>query len=158
MNFFSRPTQELNPIIELFVGPLLGVLIIFFIISIVLIISFIVGRIKLFKKCGQAGWKAIIPFYGTYIQDVKIAGLHWSFFVLEEIWGFGLYSSILIIIVKIMSFYNLAKKFHKEPTASVIFGSIFSGAVTMIYGFSSSYIYDDKEPVSKCGIFGSILK
>lgn len=153
-----RPIEDLNKIPELLIGPLLAFLIFVIVICLAFITIGIVGRYKLFKKCGQAGWKSLIPFYGTYIHDVKIAGLHWAFFILEETWFFGLYSSVLTIIVKIMSYYNLAKKCHKDPAVTTIFGAVFPGIVTMVYGLSSKCVYDENEKVSQIGIFGSIIK
>lgn len=157
MNYFG-PIEDLNTIPELLAGPLLAFFILVIVFGLTFIIIGLVGRYKLFKKCGQAGWKSLIPFYGTYIQDVKIAGIHWAFFILEETWFFGLYSSVLVIIVKIMSYYNLAKKCQKDPAVTTIFGAVFPGIVTMVYGFSSKCIYDENEKVSQIGIFGSIIK
>lgn len=118
---------------------------------------FIIGRIFLFKKCGKAGWKAVIPVYGTYVQDVEIAGIHWAFFIAEEMIFFGWTSVIISGIVKAMSFYNLAKKCHKNPVAPAILGGFFSGILTMVYGYPTSTIYDSNVKVGKCSFFDNIL-
>ena len=49
-----------------------GVYVVFLIAIIIFLICLLIGRIALFKKCGEAGWKAIIPFYSDYVMDVKI--------------------------------------------------------------------------------------
>ena len=40
----------------------------------------VVGRWKLFSKAGEEGWKAIIPFYGTYTM-YKLTWINWLFVV-----------------------------------------------------------------------------
>lgn len=139
---------------------------IFIVVIVVLAVftPFIIGRIFLFKKCGKAWWKAIIPVYGTYVQDVEIAGLHWAFFLVEEILiffptkSFYWISSLLTIVVKAMSFYNLAKKCHKDPIAPAILGGIVPGIFTMIYGFSQNTIFDQNVEVGNCSFFDNIIK
>lgn len=32
----------------------------------------IIGMFKVFEKFGEAGWKAIVPFYGTYLQGLHV--------------------------------------------------------------------------------------
>lgn len=150
--------EDINKIIELFVGPLLVFTIVIFIICLALFVVLLIGRIKLFKKAGYAGWKAIIPIYGNYIQDVKISGLHWVFFVAEEMIFFGWVSSMITIIIKAMSFYNLAKKCHRDPIPSTIFGGILAGIVTMVYGLSNSISYDSSVNVEKCSFFNNLIK
>lgn len=150
--------EDINKIVELLVGPLLVFTIAAIFIGLALLIVLLIGRIKLFNKAGYAGWKAIIPIYGNYIQDVKISGLHWAFFVAEEIVFFGWVSSIVTIVVKAMSFYNLANKCHEDPIPVSIFGGIFAGIVTTIYGLSNRISYDSSVKVGSCSFFNNLIK
>ena len=113
-----------NTIIDLFTGPLVGFLVAYILIMLAIIITLLIGRVKLFIKCGQKWWKAIIPFYGTYIFIVDITGLHWAFFILSITMFFNLYSVLLVYFVWAMTFYNLGKKFHRDVAAATIFGTL----------------------------------
>lgn len=121
------------------------------------VVIYLVGSIRLFKKCGKEGWKAIIPFYSNYVFTCEICGLHWAWFVatllidlavIEE----GSIAVLLRFFVKAMAFYNLALKGHKETTPALIFGALFPEIVTCIYGFGS-YEYDSYIDVKKSGLF-----
>ena len=46
------------------------------IICLIAVIFKVVSRWIFFKKCGEEGWKALIPFYTDYTV-IKIAGLNW---------------------------------------------------------------------------------
>lgn len=155
---YNKLLEDTNKVIELFTGPLAAFLITIIVIVLAIRIIILIGKIKLFIKCGQAWWKAIIPFYGTYVFIVKIAGLHWAFFVLEEVMFFGLYSILLSSIVTAMTFYNLGKKFNRDVAAATIFGTLFSGIVVLIYGYNSKIIYDPSIKVNNCSFFGNIIK
>lgn len=72
-------------------------------ITIVLCVVVIIAMYKLFKKAGEAGWKAIIPIYNLYIL-YKIT------------WGNGLLFLLLLIpfvniVISIITYYKLAKAF-----------------------------------------------
>ena len=72
-------------------------------ITIVLCVVVLVAMYKLFKKAGEAGWKAIIPIYNLYIF-YKIT------------WGNGLLFLLLLIpfvniVISIITYYKLAKAF-----------------------------------------------
>lgn len=143
---------------NLFAGTLAGTALILLILLIVLVIMLLVGRIALFSKCGIAGWKAIVPFYSDYVMDVQICGLHWAFFIAEEFLTFGTYSWLVKTIIEAMRYYNLAVKFHKDTIPTTIFGALFPSIIEMVYGFSSSNVYDSNEPVGNCGFFNRVVK
>lgn len=132
-----------------------GVYVVFLIAIIIFLICLLIGRIALFKKCGEAGWKAIIPFYSDYVMDVKICGLHWAFFVVEAFLGFGVYTRIVSVFIYAMRYYNLSKKFHKDTVPTTIFGAIFSSIVEMVYGLGSTYTYDASVQVGNCGFLNN---
>ena len=59
----------------------LTILIPLIIIGIAILILYIVGYIKLFKKAGRNGWEAIIPFYNNWVL-VEISELSWWWFLI----------------------------------------------------------------------------
>lgn len=132
--------------------------IVIFVVSLVFLVCLALGRIWLFKKCGQSWWKAIIPIYSDYVMDCKVCGLHWAFFIAEALLSFEAYTRLVSLVIYAMRYYNLAKKFHKDPIPSTIFGAIFSSIVEMVYGFGSTYQYDENEPVGNCGFFNKVVK
>ena len=155
---YNRLTEDFNKIIELITGPLLVFFITLTALFLVIRLILLIGKIKLFIKSGQAWWKAIIPFYSSYVLIVKIAGLHWAFFILSITMFFNLYSVLLVYFVWAMTFYNLGKKFHRDVAAATIFGTLFSGIVVSIYGYNSKIEYDPEVKVNKCSFFENIIK
>lgn len=126
-------------------------------VGILLIVIVIVGKVKLFQKCGKEGWKAIIPFYSDYVFTREICGLHWAWFVGLLVIDLYIVTSsptatIIRFFVKAISFYNLALKCHKDPIPSFIFGGLFSGIVTCVYGFGR-YDYDKYVDVKPSALF-----
>lgn len=143
---------------NLLAGGFLGFSLILAIAILVFVILLLIGRIALFRKAGIAGWKAIIPFYSDYVMDVKVCGLHWAFFVAEEFLTFGSWTQVINVVIRAMRYYNLAKKCHKDAIPTTIFGALFPSIVEMVYGISSSYEYDQNEPVGNCGFFNKVVK
>ena len=96
-------------------GILLGILgfmcIIVFAIQIVMIIS----MWKVFTKCGEKGWKSLIPIYNVYVMT-QIAEVEWWYIFL-----------FIVPIVNIYAMYviynNIAKKFGKSTGFTI--GMIF---------------------------------
>ncbi len=75
------------------------------IVWLVLLVLYLVAYFKIYSKAGEAGWKCIIPIYGTYILFKIIYGNGWKFlFLLIPIFG---------EIVAIVSLFRLAKVFGK---------------------------------------------
>lgn len=89
----------------------------------------IVAMWRIFVKAGEEGWKAIVPFYNTYIL-YKIT------------WGNGLYFLLLLIpcvnvVIQIITSVKLAKVFGKGIGFTL--GLIFLGPIfQLILGFDSS--------------------
>lgn len=133
------------------VGIIIGVL------ALIGVFIYLYGQIRLFTKCGQEWWKAIIPFYNDYIFTVKICGLHWGWYV-------GILASSLLLandqgiavllrfFVKGMCYYNLATRCSKDPIPSMIFGALFPEAVCVYYGLNNAY-YDPFIEVKQSGLF-----
>lgn len=126
-------------------------------ISLVFVIIAVVGQCRLFVKCGQEWWKAIIPFYSSYIFTVKICEMHWAWFVATllvdlSIVEAGNIAVILRMFVKAMCFYNLGLKGRRDPVVSLIFGALFPEITTCVYGFGS-YTYDPYVEVKQSGLF-----
>ena len=92
-------------------------------IAIVALVVVIIGEVKLFKKAGKPGWAAIVPFYSTFVF-VEIAGLNWWYFLIAisgtifnflGIKGLSPLTWIASAVVNFFIFYNLGKKFQKNP-------------------------------------------
>ena len=142
----------------------------------------IIARWIFFKKCGEAGWKAIIPVYNE-LTLLKVAGMNWwwIFFIYAssilsifnstisslaqsyESIGLSLVSlffslivfaaSVFTIITKIGSAINIAKRFHKSGGYAVLI-IFFEPIMFLILGLSKDAVYDKKVKVSQNGIFG----
>ena len=137
----------------------LGMLFLFLAILIPIIVVYIIGLWKLFKKAGKKGWEAIVPFYNTYVL-IEIAGLNWWYFLIAisgticsilGITGLDTVCTLLSMAVNFFVFYNLAKKFRKEPIPWAIGGTLVSPIITMIFGFAGGFVYDPNVEVSKNG-------
>ena len=134
-----------------------GVALVVSLISLLFVILFVAARVRLFKKCGKEGWKAIIPFYATYVEYVEIDGLHWGWFLAWMTITIGSLENSFIfalrIFMKAASFYNLAVRCKKEnPIPSAIFGAFFPEITTMVYAFSN-IDYDPTIEVKQSAIF-----
>lgn len=136
-----------------------GLVLVFLAILIPIIVVYIIGLWKLFKKAGKKGWEAIVPFYSTYVL-IEIAGLNWWYFLIAisgticsilGITGLDTVCTLLSMAVNFFIFYNLAKKFKKEPVLWAILGTLFEPIILMIFGFAGSFVYDSSVEVSKNG-------
>ena len=133
------------------VGGVLGtVLMIFLVIYVLLVIA----TWKIFKKAGEAGWKAIIPIYNGYIL-YKICGMKnwfWISLIVSVVVGIikgaagenktilnavNIISGIFDIVVGIMLCNKMAKAFGKGIGYTL--GLIFLPNIfTLILGFGSA--------------------
>ena len=59
-------------------GLSLGLILFVSIIALAIIVLYVIGTWKLFKKAGKQGWEALIPFYSTYVL-VEISGLNYHY-------------------------------------------------------------------------------
>lgn len=141
------------------VGASVAFIMVFLLIIFAFVIVYVIALAKLFKKAGESGWKAIIPFYNTFVL-IQIAGLNWWYFLIAisgtilsvlGITGLDTLCSLAGYLVNFFIFYNLAKKMHKNPIGYAI-GAIFVMPImTMIFGFSNNYNYDRNVQVSPNG-------
>ena len=155
---------------------------IFLFIAIICIIFNIIARWIFFNKCGEKGWKALIPVYDEYIL-LKISGMNWW-------WIFLLYASSILsivqstinilaansqaldlsivslfisllsfaasaatIITKVNESINISKKFHKGAGYAVLL-VFFEPIMLLILGASKNNKYDSSVKVSPNGFFG----
>ena len=142
-----------------------GSIVLFFIILafiIALLVVYIIGAVKLYQKAGKPGWAAIVPFYSTYVLT-EIAGLYWWYFLIGiagsifNIAGLKDLSGLATIasgIFNFFVFYNIAKKFNKNPIEYAILAIFFAPIMVMILGFTKNATYDSNIEVSPNGPVG----
>ncbi len=158
------------------------ILLVCFCIAILATVFNIVARWIFFNKCGERGWKAIIPVYNE-ITLLKLSGMNWW-------WIFFLYAAGLVsifqtlfdvieirypsyglttlslfisliafvasaatILTKINECINLAKKFNKNGGYGVLL-FFFEPIMFLVLGLSKDNKYDSKVKVSPNGFFG----
>lgn len=124
-------------------------------------VLYVVGLWKVFKKAGEDGWKALIPFYNTYVL-IKIVGLSWWWFLLAVAPTLvGLVSgtatlvslgSICQILANVCIAKNLSMKMHKD-TATIVLLVLFPVIMYPVLGLGSS-TWDDSVQTPQNGIFG----
>lgn len=144
----------------IFLGSIV-LLIMLCLICLPLIIVFIIGKWKLFKKAGKNGWEAIIPFYSDWIY-VEIAGVQWWFFLIVIAGSIcSIIDSNLVVLGNIASLFgmfccnfNIAKKFNRDVFWAVIL-TICPFIVIPILGFSSKWQWDNSVSVSCYGPFNN---
>ena len=78
----------------------------YMILILVIAVIMIVANWKVFTKAGKPGWASIIPLYNMYVM-FEIAGMNGWMFLLTFV-------PIANIIIQIMLYLNLAKKFGKS--------------------------------------------
>ena len=144
-------------------------LILFAIIMIVVAVVIVIGNYKFYQKAGVEGWKAIVPFYNSWVL-VEIAGLEWYWFlaliaptafsILANIIPFfGLLSwlgYVIMIIGNVSLFTNLSKKMNKD-TGWVVCGVLFGSIVTAIEGFSKKSTFNKDVVVPKDGVLENLM-
>ncbi len=76
------------------------------ILVLVIAVIMIVANWKIYTKAGKPGWASLVPFYNMYVM-YEIAGMNGWMFLLTFI-------PIVNIVIQIMLYLNLAKKFGKS--------------------------------------------
>ena len=76
------------------------------ILVLVIAVIMIIANWKIYTKAGKPGWASIVPFYNMYVM-YEIAGMNGWMFLLTFI-------PIVNIVIQIMLYLNLAKKFGKS--------------------------------------------
>lgn len=130
-------------------------------VSLAFYVIYVIGLWKLFKKAGEDGWKAIIPFYNTYTL-ITIVGLNWWWFLIDVIPslmifipGFAAFSSLAYIaqmLVKICIASNLSLKMNKSTGVTVLL-VLFPGIMYPVLGLGSS-TWDSSVKPPQNGVFG----
>lgn len=157
--------MELQELLEQFSdsGVLAGgaffILFIFGAILIAFLVIYIIGAVKLYQKAEKPGWAAIIPFYNTYVLT-EIAGLNWWYFLIAiagtilSMAGLENISGITFItsgVFNFFAFYNIGKRFNKNPVTYGVLAIFFAPILVMILGLSQNNKYDSSIPVSLNG-------
>ena len=62
-----------------FAATSIGLIVFLGIIAIAFYVVYVIALAKLFKKAGEDGWKAIIPFYNVFELN-QISRLNWLYF------------------------------------------------------------------------------
>ena len=168
----------------MFEGLAEAIIILLIISGIAILISLalkISSRWVLYKKCGEEGWKSLIPIY-TDLTLLKVSGLNWWWIFLiyagSSAYIFGMvlsivrldyssdYSSSFSVINSMGSFVglitlfakfniglNLSKKFNESAGYAVLI-MFFEPIMFFILGLSKSQEYDETVEVSENGVFG----
>lgn len=137
-----------------------GLLIVILLVVLAVAVVLLIGKWKFYTKAGQAGWKAIIPFYSDYVLACDIAGLKWWWFLIL------LVPTILSILnvegalvtlgnlVQLFGFanvaFNLSKKLNKS-TGWVVATTLFSGLMLAIEGYSKANNFNASAVVTENG-------
>lgn len=142
----------------------------------------IASRWIFYRKCGEGGWKAIIPVYDE-LTLLKVSGMNWwwifilygvlilsvfnsyisSFSQAYDSVGLSFFSmifsfivvtaSVFTILVKIGSAINITRRFHKSGGYAVLI-LFFEPIMFFILGLSKNAVYDKDVKVSPNGLFG----
>ena len=144
----------------------LGIFMIFFVILFVaIVVVFLVGKCKMYKKTGKQGWEAIVPFYSQWVYT-EIAGVEWWWFFallftnlfsissqFEEGLSFNFnFGAVIGFIGSFVCNYNISKKLHKDTGFAVLMS--FLGIVMIpLIGFSNNYSFDNNVNLTKNGPF-----
>lgn len=93
----------------------------FVILSIVYFITAHIGLYKIFEKLGIEGWKALVPFYGTYLA-VKMIKKSWAWTITYYVpfLGFVVWMGIVVELMKL-----LGKTSFKDHFLGVVFAGIY---------------------------------
>ena len=138
------------------IGLIIGLL------ALAIAIFLIITYIKLYKKSGQAGWEAIIPFYSSWVE-CKFTGCHWIVFIAAiagsaldflniNVGKLDIIFNLLFVFSYVATTYNLSKKFNKDTGFFV--GMLLLPVVFIpILAFSSKEKYDKNVKVKNCAFF-----
>ena len=93
----------------------------FLILSALYFIATHIGLYKIFEKLGEDGWKALVPFYSTYLA-VKMVKKSWLWTIVYYVpfLGFVVWMGIIVELMKL-----LGKTSFKEHFLGVVFAGIY---------------------------------
>lgn len=98
----------------------IGFLTTFLIVMIAMVVLNIIGNWLMYKKAGQPGWAAIIPFYTDYVSFAAFWGEGFLFLVpivlglLSNIPFVGFACSLVVIAINLMTAYKTSTAFGKN--------------------------------------------
>lgn len=145
----------------------LGIFLVFFvIIMIAWLVFYLIGMYKLYVKAGQAGWKAIIPYYNSWVLVVDMCGLEWYWFLvyqasaiisilgsfIEPLAALGGLASLASVFGSVAMLFNMSKKIGKD-TGWIVLSVFFAGITLPILGYSKNQTWNTAAPVSKNAFF-----
>lgn len=93
----------------------------FVILSIIYFVAAHIGLYKIFEKFGEDGWKALVPFYGTYLA-VKMVNKSWMWTITYYVpfLGFVVWMGLIVELMKL-----LGKTSFKDHFLAVVFAGIY---------------------------------
>jgi signal peptidase I len=93
----------------------------FLILSAVYFITTHIGLYKIFEKMGEDGWKALVPFYSTYLA-VKMVKKSWLWTIVYYVpfLGFVVWMGLIVELMKL-----LGKTSFKEHFLGVVFAGVY---------------------------------
>lgn len=112
-------------------GVAAGMLIFIWLLALALVVIHIVALWKIFEKAGEAGWKAIIPFYNIWVL-LEVSGKPGWWMLLSFIPFVG---SIVFFVLFILAMLELAKRFGKSTLFAVVGLVLFSFIGELILAF-----------------------
>lgn len=149
----SKGGEKMTQATDLHMGAMIaGMTIILLLAVFAVCILAIIAEWKLFKKAGEPGWAAIIPFYNVYVLTKITWGNGWLFLLT--------FLPIGNIVFLILTYIKLARVFGKGAGFAV--GLIFLPYIfLLILAFGSSFYRGpdqsgSKTPVIICGVIGGI--
>jgi len=113
----------------------------FIILSIVYFVAAHIGLYKIFKKMGEDGWKALVPFYGTYLA-VKMVKKSW-------VWTIVYYVPFLGFVVWMGLIVELMKLLGKTDFKAHFLGVVFAGIYLPYIGFKEDVKFIGYEEAAK---------
>ena len=111
----------------------------------------------MFKKAGEAWWKALVPVYSTWIE-AKIGGLAWwwcpiyiGVAALATFNNLAYAAGLATVVISFNFYYNISKKFEKSNGFAVLCTLLpFIGIPILAFGSSK---YNASTKTDKNGIF-----
>lgn len=144
---------NLDQISGILVGGILAIGAMGYIVSLVMSILTIIGGWKMFRKFGEPGWKAIIPFYNIWVEykytwkpvmiiPVALMGIGGSCLmqIAEEGSALQIIASVAFLVswvLTIIAYYKRCKAFG-HGIGYTIGHLIAPGVMTIILGFGKS--------------------
>lgn len=113
-----------------------GVMIVSWLISIVVSVIIVISMWKIFTKAGEAGWKAIIPFYNIWVFDQLTCNNNILVFILTLI-------PVTSVVGFCIAYFGLGKAFGKGVGFSILC-ILFPYIAIPVLAFSSAEYTGDK--------------